>query len=356
MNTLLGVLFFKLGAGTKKMSSRSAATSSGCIVDPAFSKLVEKIRSKLNHASFTDVSKASELLVEGHTVPFICRYRKEDIGALTPTDLFDLSHRLDKFAAMVKNRDAKLRKLEEDKKLTNLLRKAFMSSTTIDEIDELWAPFKSKHTTNSAKAQSIAGMSQLAEFLVDNGDTISPVTFFNKLQSIKIPMELSATIPTIEAGVQFIVSDMLAHDPDNKRIAREVYTRQFLLESNIVLPKQVPPDSSMLIKEYQLQHVKTSKYRDYHEFSRPLHYLSNHQLLAIRRGSGQGSSSSGDAKKAISGGSANNGSNSKSAPAAALTCKVTIHEQAKTRLEQRLRLKYQLPPLPLTPAAPLQRH
>jgi len=320
------------------MSARPA--SLGVIADTAFPKLVEVVCGKINHPA-VDVFKASELLVDGHTVPFISRYRRETIGNLTPTDLFDLDHRLDKFAATVKSRDAKLKKLEEDGKLTERLRKAFMNCTSNDEIDELWAPFKEKHATNSAKAQSIPGLLELAEHLLERMGKPEPEETLDKLAAIKIPAELKSSIPSIHVGVQFIVTDLVAHDPDNRKLARECFARQFSLQSGIVLPRAVPAGSQLSLKEHKERVVKGSNYRDYHDYNRLLHHIPSHQLLAIRRGCGQGSSSSGDAKKSSA--ATASGSSSDRSSGTALSTKVCVTDYGLEKLERRLRAKCQLP-------------
>lgn len=238
---------------------------------------------------------------------------------------------------MVKSRDAKLKKLEEDGKITERLRKSFMSCTSSDEVDELWAPFKEKHSTNSAKAQSIPGLTELAEFL-EGGSRMSPRALWDGLAAIKIPSELQSSIPTIQVGVQHIVTDMLAHDPANRKLARECYSRQFSLQAHIVLPKTVPDGCQLSLKEHKEKLVKGSNYRDYHEYNRLLHSIPHHQLLAIRRGCGLGSSSSGDAKKAAGSSSSGHGSGG-----TVLSAKMGITDYGQEKLERRLRSKYQLP-------------
>ena len=233
-----------------------------------------------------DVLQASILLDGGLTVPFIARYRRDLIGCLEPTHLFELKHNLDSFANLIKSRNAKIKKLEESGKLTDLLRKSFMNCLSESDLDELWSPYKEKHSSNSSKARSIVGVLELAEFLLLG---VPNEKYYLSLRPILIPTELQSTIPTIESAVKFVLTDMIAHDPEVKKLARELLRGQYVLNSELVFPKTSLKGDDL--QKFREKHIQFSKFKDYHNFNKALHKIPAHQLLAIRRGCGEGKSS-----------------------------------------------------------------
>ena len=76
------------------------------------------------------VHAAVALLDEGATVPFIARYRKEVTGGLDDTQLRNLEERLRYLREMEERRDAILKSIAEQDKLTPELEKAIKAADT----------------------------------------------------------------------------------------------------------------------------------------------------------------------------------------------------------------------------------
>lgn len=235
---------------------------------------------KKYNAEAININNAIDLLNEGCTVPFISRYRKDQIGTLNPSDLSELAHAHDSYNAMIKSRDAKIKKLEENGKLTKILRDNFMNCMTMAELDELWLPFKEKNSTNSGKARSIDGMTELAEYILHGFGPSNPnPNYLKSIKPIIIPQEPAFAKFNVHNSVEYILTEIIAHDSDNRALARDLFHRRYSLQSNLIIPKTC--NTAALIEKY----VNQSKYRSYHNFDRLLHQVQAHQLLAIRRGS-----------------------------------------------------------------------
>ena len=93
------------------------------------------------------VEAAVRLLDEGNTVPFIARYRKEITGGLDDTQLRNLETRLGYLRELEDRRQAILKSIGEQGKLTDDLAKAINGTLSKTELEDLYLPYKPKRRT-----------------------------------------------------------------------------------------------------------------------------------------------------------------------------------------------------------------
>ncbi len=110
------------------------------------------------------VDAAVRLLDEGNTVPFIARYRKEVTGGLDDTQLRQLETRLSYLRELAERRQAILKSIEEQGKLTDDLAQAINATLSKTELEDLYLPYKPKRRTRGQIAIE-AGLEPLAETL-----------------------------------------------------------------------------------------------------------------------------------------------------------------------------------------------
>ena len=96
---------------------------------------------------------AIKLLDEGNTVPFIARYRKEATGELEDEQLRKLEERLAYLRNFVKRQEEILNKIAEQGKLTEELQQAIEKTTKLQELEDIYLPFKQKKRTRAQKAR-----------------------------------------------------------------------------------------------------------------------------------------------------------------------------------------------------------
>ena len=113
------------------------------------------------------VKTAVELLDGGATVPFIARYRKEATGGLDDIQLRELEARLSYLRELASRREAILKSIDEQGKLTPELRAAIDAAPTKQELEDLYLPYKTKRRTKGQIARE-AGIEPLAERLFAN--------------------------------------------------------------------------------------------------------------------------------------------------------------------------------------------
>jgi uncharacterized protein len=110
------------------------------------------------------VEAAVRLLDEGNTVPFIARYRKEVTGGLDDTQLRNLETRLGYLRELEDRRQAILKSIGEQGKLTDALEKAINGTLSKTELEDLYLPYKPKRRTRGQIAIE-AGLEPLADLL-----------------------------------------------------------------------------------------------------------------------------------------------------------------------------------------------
>ena len=208
------------------------------------------------------VQNVIALLDEGNTIPFIARYRKELHGAMDDTTLRDLADRLQYLRNLADRRETVKNTIAEQGKLTEELAAAIDGAATLAEIEDLYRPYKPKRRTRATVARE-KGLEPLAQLL------------FAQEASCPLPEQAAADYVDEEKGVSSveealqgandIVAEWISDDASVRKTLRELMLRQ----GRLVTAAATEEDSV---------------YRNYYEFSSPLHKLQDHQVLAINRG------------------------------------------------------------------------
>ena len=208
------------------------------------------------------VQNVIALLDEGNTIPFIARYRKELHGAMDDTTLRDLADRLQYLRNLADRRETVKNTIAEQGKLTEELAAAIDGAATLAEIEDLYRPYKPKRRTRATVARE-KGLEPLAQLL------------FAQEESCPLPEQAAADYVDEEKGVSSvaealqgagdIVAEWISDDASVRKTLRELMLRQ----GRLVTAAATEEDSV---------------YRNYYDFSSPLHKLQDHQVLAINRG------------------------------------------------------------------------
>lgn len=204
-----------------------------------------------------------ELLDAGNTVPFIARYRKEATGKLDEEQIRAIEERI-KYLRMLEERKATiLHSIEEQGKLTPELKAKIDATLKLQELEDLYLPYKPKKRTRATIARE-RGLGPLAELIlkqeIESGD---PREFAAKF------VDLEKEVPDAEAalaGARDIVAEVISDDAEVRKAIRE-RTRK----SGIIVSRARDPQEK-------------SDYEMYYEFSEALSKIVPHRVLAINRG------------------------------------------------------------------------
>ncbi|TFZ04972.1 Tex family protein [Ramlibacter rhizophilus] len=217
------------------------------------------------------VRQAVDLLDSGATVPFIARYRKEATGGLDDIQLRELEQRLGYLRELHDRREAVLKSIEEQGKLTPELRAAIEAAPTKQELEDLYLPFKPKRRTKGQIARE-AGLEPLADRLfADPGlDPQQEALSFVKAEKGEGGEDFT-TVPAVLDGVRDILSERWAEDPALVQSLREWLWAEGLFRSKLAAGKdENNPD--------------VAKFRDYFDYDEPIGRVPSHRALAVFRG------------------------------------------------------------------------
>jgi protein Tex len=211
------------------------------------------------------VESTLSLLEEGATIPFIARYRKEVTGSLDEVEIAEIQREFKQITELEKRRESILKSIEEQGKLTDDLRQRILQVFDINELEDLYLPYKRKRKTRASMARE-RGLEPLATQL-----------FEQRLQSPESAAApfLSDEVPTVEdalQGARDIIAEWINEHERARQITRHAYSRDAVIYSKVARGKEQEGD----------------KYRDYFDWSEPLKKCPSHRMLAMRRGEEEG--------------------------------------------------------------------
>lgn len=213
------------------------------------------------------VQNAIALLLEGATIPFISRYRKEATGGMTDVEVAEVSRQLEQLQETDKRRSYILQAIEGQGKLTDELRQRIEECTDAITLEDIYLPFKQKRRTRAQVARE-AGLEPLANIL--QAQKTANVTqtagrYINKEKGID-------NVQKALQGAQDIIAERVSESERARQSLRTTFARHAVIYSRLVKGKD----------------IEGQNYRDYFEWSEPLARCSSHRMLAMRRGEAEG--------------------------------------------------------------------
>jgi protein Tex len=203
------------------------------------------------------------LLDDGATVPFVARYRKEVTGGLDDAQLRTLEERLNYLRELEARRVAILDSIREQGKLDAALEAAILAADSKGRLEDIYLPFKPKRRTKAEIAKE-AGLEPLAELLLaqPQGDPLVAAAGF-----VNADKEVADAAAALE-GARAILVEKFAEDADLIGALREQMWSNGRMGSTVRKGKK----------------TEGEKFKDYFDFSEPLHKLPSHRILAMFRG------------------------------------------------------------------------
>ncbi|MCA6216304.1 RNA-binding transcriptional accessory protein [Ideonella sp. B7] len=212
------------------------------------------------------VKAAVDLLDGGATVPFIARYRKEATDGLDDIQLRELEARLGYLRELEERREAVLKSIDEQGKLTPELRAAIEAAPTKQELEDLYLPYKPKRRTKGMIARE-AGLEPLADKLFAD-PSLDPMA---EAAAFLNPDAGFADAFAVLDGVRDLLSERWAEDATLVGKLREWLWAEGLFQSKLAPGKDE-------------NHPDHSKFRDYFDYDEPIRTVPSHRALAVFRG------------------------------------------------------------------------
>ena len=222
--------------------------------------MTQQISSRLN-IKLSSVAAVLELFAEGATIPFIARYRKDKTGGLYEVQIQQIQDEAKFLKDYGERKTVIENSMTEHGKMTDELQDKLNKATTIAELEDIYLPYKPKRKTKAQTARE-NGLEPLALLLLAQND-----------------FDISATAETLindnvktadEAlqGARDIIAETVNEDANVRAGMRKLFENEATMQAKVVTDKE----------------TEGIKYKDYFDFTEPIHKIPSHRTLAILRG------------------------------------------------------------------------
>lgn len=208
------------------------------------------------------VAATAELLDEGATVPFIARYRKEMTGTMDEVQIAAVRDRLLQLRELDKRKEAIIKSLKEQEKLSDELEKQVMEAETMARLEDIYLPYKPKRKTRATKARE-KGLQPLADMLMAQGS-------INPEGEAEAFLSEEKEVPTVEEalqGARDIIAETINEDAEARKTVRELFNKEGVFKAKVIPGKE----------------EEGAKFKDYFEWEEAIKDAPSHRILAMRR-------------------------------------------------------------------------
>nr|WP_315033188.1 Tex family protein [uncultured Chryseobacterium sp.] len=227
---------------------------------------VEFIQKQLD-ISEKSINNTLQLLAEDCTIPFISRYRKDKTGNLDEVQIEQISKISKQFEEIVKRKESIVKSIEEQGALTPELRQRIEESFDIQELEDLYLPFKKRKKTKSDAAKE-KGLEPLAKIIMSQKN--NEVQFLaSKYLNDEVPSEEAAL-----QGARDIMAEWINENMYVRKNLRRLFQRKAVVTSKVVKAKK--------------DEEEAQKFSQYFEWEENLSRTPSHRLLAMLRAEAEG--------------------------------------------------------------------
>lgn len=228
-------------------------------------KILQMLQAELTSYRGNQLKKVLELLNEGNTVPFIARYRKEMTGNLDEVQIREIEERYTYLENLEKRKEEVVRLIDEQEKLTPELQKNILAATKMQQVEDLYRPYKQKRRTKATIAKE-NGLEPFANWLL---------SFPKEDVYQEAANYVNEAIETPEQALQG-VHEILAEQFGDSAVFR-TWIRSYIYNKGSYTSKVKDSDKD-----------EKSVYEMYYDFSEPINKIVSHRVLATNRGEKEG--------------------------------------------------------------------
>ncbi|MFL6978310.1 Tex family protein [Bacillus inaquosorum] len=211
------------------------------------------------------VESVIRLLEDGNTVPFIARYRKEQTGSMDEVQIQTISERWQYIQNLNQRKEEVIRLIAEQDKLTDDLKRKIEQSVKLQEVEDLYRPYKQKRKTKATVAKS-KGLEPLADYILTlpQDDRLAATAD----QYISEEKEVFTREEAIE-GAKHIIAEQISDEPNFRKWIRQETFKKGTIKSTA--GKSADTDEKNV-------------YEMYYEYEEPIAKVVPHRVLAMNRG------------------------------------------------------------------------
>ena len=225
--------------------------------------IIQLVQKELSDYRPKQLTTVLNLLNEGNTVPFIARYRKEMTGSLDEVQIREIEERYAYLENLEKRKTEVIRLIDEQGKLTPELAAAITQAVKIQQVEDLYRPYKQKRRTKATIAKE-KGLEPLAKWLMQltDGEVQSEAEKY-----IDKEKEVSSAEEALH-GAHEIIAEQVSDNAKFRTWIRSYTYNKGMYVSNV--------------KDEQAD--EKGVYEMYYDFAEPVHKMVSHRILATNRG------------------------------------------------------------------------
>lgn len=206
------------------------------------------------------INNTLKLIDEGNTIPFIARYRKEMTGEMSDVTLREFYEKLMYLRNLQSRKDDVVRLIDEQGKLTDEITQNIEKAKTLQEVEDIYAPYKQKKRTRATIAKE-KGLEKLALSILENNLDNIEIEAKNYLDEEKEVLSIEDALK----GARDIIAELVSDDAKIRK-----YIRELALREGMIVSKSATDEKSV--------------YDMYYDYSEAVKSMPPHRVLAINRG------------------------------------------------------------------------
>lgn len=206
------------------------------------------------------INNTLKLIDEGNTIPFIARYRKEMTGEMSDVTLREFYEKLMYLRNLQSRKDDVVRLIDEQGKLTDEITQNIEKAKTLQEVEDIYAPYKQKKRTRATIAKE-KGLENLALSILENNLDNIEIESKNYLDEEKEVLSIEDALK----GARDIIAELVSDDAKIRK-----YIRELALREGMIVSKSATDEKSV--------------YDMYYDYSEAVKSMAPHRVLAINRG------------------------------------------------------------------------
>ncbi len=213
------------------------------------------------------VANVVKLLGEGATIPFIARYRKEMTGTMDEERVAAVQKRLEQLTELQKRKESIIASIREQEKLTPELEQKILDAATMQEVEDLYLPYKPKRRTRAAIAREKGLEPLAAQIMAQNVDLVDRIAsrYVNAGKGV-------CSIEEALQGAKDIMAEWISENINGRNRIRKIFHTKGEISSSVIKGKE--------------EEGKT--YQQYFDFQEPISKAPSHRILALFRAEEEG--------------------------------------------------------------------
>lgn len=211
------------------------------------------------------VENVVKLIDEGATVPFVARYRKEATGSLDEEKIREVWEKISYGRNLEKRKEEITASIEEQGKMTEELKKNILAAVKLQELEDIYLPFKKKKKTKADVAKE-NGLEPLAIFM--RGEDIESTQL--EIEAEKFINENVADAVAAIEGAKLIIAQDISENASYREYIRNKTLANGSLEAKLIEKNSTKDEKKV--------------YLDYYNYSEKLEKAASHRVLAVNRG------------------------------------------------------------------------